>query len=302
MFCKNCGAQCNDGAKFCAKCGTPIEAAPVQQPVAPVQPETPVQQPYAPVQPETPVQQPYAPVAPQPTNDGKKKGKIAIIIGAVVAAIAVIAIIIAVVAGVANNNNSGNDNDDDDNNKSSQVENVDDDEDDDEDKEDEDKEDKEDEDEDPGVGNDDVYDVVEDLMDAYANVDSSIVEKYFIDNYEEFDNCEYAEDYSEGWDEHWYEYEEYVADYEEPITATLNENIDEILIFSNYSEGDTIFDMPYEDFVYDKEYYEEEFGFEFDDFALAVVDIADSEDDLLGSVIVILVKVDGTWYIAEIDA
>lgn len=42
MFCKNCGKQLPDGAKFCGSCGTPtgvaqpVEAAPTEPPVAPV--------------------------------------------------------------------------------------------------------------------------------------------------------------------------------------------------------------------------------------------------------------------------
>lgn len=41
MFCKNCGAQLNDGTKFCSNCGTAIDAQ--AQPVAPVQYDAPVQ-------------------------------------------------------------------------------------------------------------------------------------------------------------------------------------------------------------------------------------------------------------------
>ena len=28
MYCKNCGSEIADGAKFCSQCGTPVEAAP----------------------------------------------------------------------------------------------------------------------------------------------------------------------------------------------------------------------------------------------------------------------------------
>lgn len=40
-FCKNCGAQVEDGIKFCAACGTPVDGAPAQQAqpaAAPAQP------------------------------------------------------------------------------------------------------------------------------------------------------------------------------------------------------------------------------------------------------------------------
>lgn len=45
MFCKNCGAQINDGSKFCPVCGGSQENAPTQQatPVQPVQPVAPAQ-------------------------------------------------------------------------------------------------------------------------------------------------------------------------------------------------------------------------------------------------------------------
>lgn len=59
MFCKNCGAANQDGARFCAGCGAELQA-PVQQ--APVYQE-PVQQPYA-----APVQQPAQRPAAAPSN------------------------------------------------------------------------------------------------------------------------------------------------------------------------------------------------------------------------------------------
>ena len=40
MFCKHCGNQLDDSAKFCGRCGNPTADAPAQ-PVAPVQPVTP---------------------------------------------------------------------------------------------------------------------------------------------------------------------------------------------------------------------------------------------------------------------
>lgn len=60
MFCSNCGNQIPDGARFCGKCGTPVEMPQQQQPVQP-QPEA---QPQAQVQSEQPVYQ--QPVYQQP--------------------------------------------------------------------------------------------------------------------------------------------------------------------------------------------------------------------------------------------
>ncbi len=34
MFCKNCGAECADGVKFCEKCGTAMDQPVYQTPVA----------------------------------------------------------------------------------------------------------------------------------------------------------------------------------------------------------------------------------------------------------------------------
>lgn len=45
-FCKNCGAQVEDGIKFCASCGTPVD-----QQAAPAQPAVQQAQPAAPAQP-----------------------------------------------------------------------------------------------------------------------------------------------------------------------------------------------------------------------------------------------------------
>lgn len=39
MFCENCGAPLEEGARFCGNCGAPVE------PVAPVAPATPKQAP-----------------------------------------------------------------------------------------------------------------------------------------------------------------------------------------------------------------------------------------------------------------
>lgn len=68
-ICKQCGAQVEDGAKFCNTCGTAVEAAPAQQ-AAPQQaaPQY-AQQPVMPVMP----QQPYA----QPIESEKKFWKVA---------------------------------------------------------------------------------------------------------------------------------------------------------------------------------------------------------------------------------
>ena len=64
MFCNNCGAQLDEGTKFCAVCGAPVVDAAAEEPVQYAQPvQQPEQIPYA--QPAAPVyEQPaYAPVA-----------------------------------------------------------------------------------------------------------------------------------------------------------------------------------------------------------------------------------------------
>ena len=55
MFCKHCGNQLDDSAKFCGRCGNPTTEAPAQSaaPVAPVQPITPPAYVY-PTQPANP--------------------------------------------------------------------------------------------------------------------------------------------------------------------------------------------------------------------------------------------------------
>ena len=65
MFCRNCGTQNQDGAKFCKGCGNALN-----QPVQPSAPQNFTQptQPAAPVQPAAPAQPAYGqpPMAPQP--------------------------------------------------------------------------------------------------------------------------------------------------------------------------------------------------------------------------------------------
>ena len=84
MNCKNCGNELKEGAKFCAACGTAVEAAPVEPiaepvveatPVAPAEPVAPVVEPVV-VTP--PVAAPYVPpvtssVATPKYKDAKKK-------------------------------------------------------------------------------------------------------------------------------------------------------------------------------------------------------------------------------------
>ncbi|MCR5460040.1 MAG: zinc ribbon domain-containing protein [Acetatifactor sp.] len=130
MFCLNCGKVIPDGAKFCAACGTPIQAegenapeaikisepvmpaAPVA-PVAPVAPETPADAYAAPesyAAPVAPVQEaPAAPAQPAPAapswspipeepQQGKKGGKS---LGIVIAAVAAIVVLIGGIAFMA---------------------------------------------------------------------------------------------------------------------------------------------------------------------------------------------------------
>ena len=88
MFCRNCGTQMTDDAKFCANCGTPVAA-----PVAPAAPAAPVQE--APVQ-QAPVQEAPAQQAPAkaPANDiaATIKGYMHYIVGGV----AVVALILGI--------------------------------------------------------------------------------------------------------------------------------------------------------------------------------------------------------------
>ena len=65
-FCKYCGAQLSDDARFCPECGSPLEQQvppPVQPVPQPVSPPQPVQQPQ-PVQPAPQPMQPQQPVPP----------------------------------------------------------------------------------------------------------------------------------------------------------------------------------------------------------------------------------------------
>ncbi|MBQ3283938.1 MAG: zinc-ribbon domain-containing protein, partial [Atopobiaceae bacterium] len=71
MFCSNCGAEVNDGAAFCPKCGASMTAPqPAPVPETPVVPEAPVTP--APVEPAQPTQtyaaQPTQTYAAQPTQ------------------------------------------------------------------------------------------------------------------------------------------------------------------------------------------------------------------------------------------
>lgn len=76
MFCSNCGANLQDGVRFCEKCGCPVAAKPVaqppvyQQPVYQPQPNPYQAPPAAPVPPVNPYEVPayqaqYQPVFPE---------------------------------------------------------------------------------------------------------------------------------------------------------------------------------------------------------------------------------------------
>ena len=65
MFCKNCGSEIDNNAKFCNNCGAPQEVAPVAAPVY-EKPVQPAPQPTVPTY-EAPAQPTAAPVAPQQT-------------------------------------------------------------------------------------------------------------------------------------------------------------------------------------------------------------------------------------------
>ena len=82
MFCRNCGKQLPDHAKFCSGCGTPVQRpavippeptiSPVSEPVLPKDPEPvipPVSEPVLPKEPEPvnpPVSEPVLPKEPEP--------------------------------------------------------------------------------------------------------------------------------------------------------------------------------------------------------------------------------------------
>ena len=82
MFCRNCGKQLPDHAKFCSGCGTPVQRpavippeptiSPVSEPVLPKDPEPvipPVSEPVVPREPEPvipPVSEPVLPKDPEP--------------------------------------------------------------------------------------------------------------------------------------------------------------------------------------------------------------------------------------------
>lgn len=76
MFCKNCGKELPDNAKFCNACGTPV--APPAPAAAPEIPETPAAAPEAPVAaPETPVAAPEAPEAVPETSEAAPEAPVA---------------------------------------------------------------------------------------------------------------------------------------------------------------------------------------------------------------------------------
>ena len=108
MFCKKCGTQLKENAKFCASCGTSVVIEQQDAPVKPVQPQV-AADPFAqPVQPQAaadPFVQPVQPqVAPQPQQWGpmmqptkeKKHGKAPLVIGLSIAALVVVLAVVII--------------------------------------------------------------------------------------------------------------------------------------------------------------------------------------------------------------
>ena len=100
-FCPNCGAQLNDAAVLCTKCGLTLPAAAPQQPAGyqqPVQPQQPAgyQQPMQPQQPagyqQPPAQGGYP--APQPAPQKSKTGVIVAVVAVAVLVIAAVVLLI----------------------------------------------------------------------------------------------------------------------------------------------------------------------------------------------------------------
>ncbi len=96
MFCKKCGANIADGARFCKSCGAE-QSAPTQQPV---------QQYQQPVAPVAQVQYAYPQGYAQP-----KKKKTGLIIGLIAGGVAIIALVIVLIVVFAGGG-SGSSNDD----------------------------------------------------------------------------------------------------------------------------------------------------------------------------------------------
>ncbi len=96
MFCKNCGKELSDSAKFCNGCGTPTDAQPSVQP--PVQPQEPQPQQYTQTQQYNQPQQ-YAQTqqyAQPQSAPKKKKSKAGLIIGIIAGVIFTIIVLVAV--------------------------------------------------------------------------------------------------------------------------------------------------------------------------------------------------------------
>ncbi len=112
MFCRNCGKENADGAKFCIGCGNNLEAVQSVNNVAPVTPtdtQPQVAQSHTVAQTNT-QPQPNAPQSPAPKGNKKKMG---IIIGIAAAALAlIIAIILIFVLGGKDENKNTDTKDD----------------------------------------------------------------------------------------------------------------------------------------------------------------------------------------------
>lgn len=304
MFCKKCGFQCNDGAVFCQKCGTPLETQqqPVQQPVQP-----PVQQPFAynepaqqpvqqqdynapvqqPMQPQgygmpaqQPVQQPYYGM---PAKQPMSKGVLAAIIGSAVAIVALIVVLLVVLLGDSGSGGGGGRSDDDEpsvttskTDKTSKTEKTN-------------KTNKENNSGDP-----------EDIADAFAEAMINGDADSVFDLLHE-DTIDYVVDYA-GYSSR----RDMVSDLDEQWTDDITEMEDYgINLRFDYSVGRSeSVDYEFEEIA---EYYDEEFGLNVDSAVLIEVelivemDYGDGWEEDSSYFDLYILEIDGDWYLDAVE-